>query len=69
MLEQNFTGAELTEIARGLPMGRIGAASELAEAIVWLLSDRSSYVNGAELLVDGGAHSAARIGESALGAP
>jgi NAD(P)-dependent dehydrogenase (short-subunit alcohol dehydrogenase family) len=68
MLEQNFSAAKLAEIARGLPMGRIGAASELAEAIVWLLSDRSSYVNGTELLVDGGAHSAARIRESALGA-
>ncbi|WP_433502963.1 SDR family NAD(P)-dependent oxidoreductase [Pseudonocardia halophobica] len=67
MLERNFTDEKLDEIAATLPMGRIGAPSELAEAIVWLLSDRSSYVNGAELLVDGGSHAASRINESALG--
>ena len=39
------------------PMGRVGSSEELAEAVVWLLSDRSSYVLGAELLVDGGQHS------------
>ena len=39
------------------PMGRVGGSEELAEAVVWLLSDRSSYVLGAELLVDGGQHS------------
>jgi glucose 1-dehydrogenase len=37
-------------------MGRVGAARELAEAIVWLCSDRASYVHGADLLVDGGTH-------------
>ncbi|MEO4002066.1 SDR family NAD(P)-dependent oxidoreductase [Mesorhizobium sp. CAU 1732] len=41
------------EIARTTPLGRIGEASEIAEAAAWLLSDRASYVSGAFLLVDG----------------
>ena len=36
------------------PMGRPGTAEEVAEAIVWLLSDASSYVTGALLDVSGG---------------
>ncbi|WP_327676594.1 glucose 1-dehydrogenase [Kitasatospora sp. NBC_00458] len=36
------------------PMARVGEAPEIATAVVYLLSDDSSYVNGAELAVDGG---------------
>ena len=36
------------------PMGRAGSADEVAEAIVWLLSDASSYVTAALLDVSGG---------------
>jgi NAD(P)-dependent dehydrogenase (short-subunit alcohol dehydrogenase family) len=36
------------------PMGRAGTAEEVAESIVWLLSDASSYVTGALLDVAGG---------------
>ncbi len=37
-----------------VPMKRIGTPEEVAESIVWLLSDASSYVNGDNLLLDGG---------------
>ncbi len=37
-----------------IPIGRIGEASEVAEAVVWLCSDAASYVVGHTLLVDGG---------------
>ena len=36
------------------PLGRAGHAEEIAQAIVWLLSDASSYVSGAILDVAGG---------------
>lgn len=37
-----------------IPVRRIGLGRELAEAVVYLGSQRASYVNGAELIVDGG---------------
>ena len=36
------------------PLGRAGSADEVAQAIVWLLSDEASYVTGALLDVAGG---------------
>lgn len=36
------------------PAGRVGLPSEIAEAVLFLASDKSSFVNGAELFVDGG---------------
>ena len=36
------------------PLGRAGSAEEVAETIVWLLSDAASYVTGALLDVSGG---------------
>jgi NAD(P)-dependent dehydrogenase (short-subunit alcohol dehydrogenase family) len=36
------------------PMRRMGEASEMAEAAIWLSSGAASYVNGHELTVDGG---------------
>ena len=41
-------------MARAIPMGRLGQASEIAEAVVWLCSDASSFVTGHALVLDGG---------------
>ncbi len=37
-----------------VPLGRLGTLQEIAAGIVWLASDESSFVTGAELVIDGG---------------
>jgi NAD(P)-dependent dehydrogenase (short-subunit alcohol dehydrogenase family) len=41
-------------IMANVPMARMGKPEEIAEAVVWLCSDRASYVTGAAWTVDGG---------------
>jgi hypothetical protein len=54
-----FPPAQLAEIKRNvvasIPSGRMGDPDEVAKAVVFLGSDAASFVNGAELFVDGGA--------------
>jgi 3alpha(or 20beta)-hydroxysteroid dehydrogenase len=46
---------ELVEkMIKGIPMGRVGEAVEIAEAAVFLASDESRYVTGTEIVIDGG---------------
>lgn len=40
--------------AKELPMGRLGDAQEVADAVAFLVSARASYINGVTLAVDGG---------------
>ena len=44
----------VARLAPGVPMGRGGTAEETAEAIYWLMSDKSSYSTGAIIDVSGG---------------
>jgi 3-oxoacyl-[acyl-carrier protein] reductase len=37
-----------------IPLRRLARPEEVADAIVWLASDRASYVTGQTILVDGG---------------
>ncbi len=43
-----------TMMANGVPFGRFGTPDEIAKVVVFLASEDSSYVTGAELFVDGG---------------
>lgn len=42
------------KILAAVPARRLGTPEEIAEVVVWLLSDRSSFVTGAAIAADGG---------------
>ncbi|MFL9927633.1 glucose 1-dehydrogenase [Herbaspirillum lusitanum] len=46
--------ADMSAVAAGLPLRRMGQPAEVAEAVVWLASDEASYVVGHVLAADGG---------------
>ena len=55
MLERIAGGAEkIAAVAATIPAGRIGTPEEVADAIVFLASDRSRYISGQILAVNGG---------------
>ena len=55
MLLDVFGGEEaIDRMATVHPLGRIGRPEEIAEAVVWLFSGRSSYYTGQSLVLDGG---------------
>jgi NAD(P)-dependent dehydrogenase (short-subunit alcohol dehydrogenase family) len=43
-----------SELAKNVPLGRLGDPDEIAKAVSFLASDEASYVSGIELFVDGG---------------
>jgi NAD(P)-dependent dehydrogenase (short-subunit alcohol dehydrogenase family) len=54
LAESRRARAATGDIAARIPLGRTAEPREQAEAICWLCSDRSSFVNGAGLVSDGG---------------
>jgi 3alpha(or 20beta)-hydroxysteroid dehydrogenase len=41
-------------VANKVPLKRMGTAEDIADTVAFLASDESSYVNGAEIVLDGG---------------
>jgi NAD(P)-dependent dehydrogenase (short-subunit alcohol dehydrogenase family) len=44
----------MTRVVDATPMGRMGEPSEIAEAVLWLCSDKSSFITGQSIVIDGG---------------
>jgi NAD(P)-dependent dehydrogenase (short-subunit alcohol dehydrogenase family) len=55
MSEPIYADGEIRERRAGaVPLGRLGTAADVAGVVLFLLSGAAAYVNGTELLVDGG---------------
>jgi len=50
----NVTEESLAEASRAFPLKRFGKPEDMANGIIYLLSDASSFVTGTELVIDGG---------------
>lgn len=55
MAERLFGEPEVEKRMRGMhPIGRFGKPMEVAEAVLWMCSDRSSFMTGQSIVLDGG---------------
>jgi len=55
MAERAFGGLQGNDAVRLMhPLGRLGKPMEVAEAVVWMCSDQSSFMTGQSLVLDGG---------------
>ena len=52
--QQQMIDAGMGNPAKGVPLGRLGEAAEVADAVVFLASDRAAYITGQVLSLDGG---------------
>ncbi len=46
----------LAELGRALPSGRIGRVADVAELVAFLAGPHAGFINGTDILIDGGAH-------------
>jgi NAD(P)-dependent dehydrogenase (short-subunit alcohol dehydrogenase family) len=54
LTRRNIQEARLKTLAKMIPAGRLGKPEEIAEAVAFLVSNKASYINGTNLVIDGG---------------
>ena len=55
MADRLYSAPQVNKYVLGLhPIGRFGKPMEIAEAVVWMCSDRASFMTGQSLVLDGG---------------
>lgn len=58
----HFSAAHVSELARSIPIGRVGSPEEVASVAAFLVSDNAGYMTGSIISIDGGV--AARAGQT-----
>ena len=53
-IDNNQSDDFLKEVAKRIPMNRLANPEEYQSTLVWMLSDSTSYLNGAIISIDGG---------------
>ena len=53
-ITHKLTPEKLEALGNRIPLGRVGRPQEIATVVAFLASDEASYINGAEIRVDGG---------------
>ena len=53
-MTRTLSDAQREDLLRLIPLGRLGAGDDVANAVVFLASDLASYITGQVLVVDGG---------------
>ena len=53
-IENNQDSDFLEKVKKKIPLGRLAKADEYQSTIIWMLSEKSSYLNGSIITIDGG---------------
>jgi len=55
MTAESAPPGKVERMLPGIPLGRMGTPEEIAELVVFLVSDAAAFITGAEITADGGA--------------
>lgn len=54
MTSKNNSAETIAKLITGIPQGRMGTPEEIAKVVGFLVSDHNTYINGQDIVVDGG---------------
>ena len=54
LTRKNVSQDQIAKLMKRIPIGRLGLPEDVAEAVAFLVSDKARYINGANLIIDGG---------------
>ena len=57
-MTKGLTTEQVTKLVANIPLGRLGQASDVAEAVLYLATPGAAYVTGTTIHVNGGMHMA-----------